>query len=336
VTPIFILSLPRAGSTLLQRIIGSHELVATTTEPWFLLPFFYSVRQGGVHAIYGHADAAEMVQRFAEESVPGGIDGYFASLRDMALELYSTAAHGKPFFLDKTPRYHVIADDLVRVFASAKFVVLWRHPLSTAASMMETWNEGRWNLDAYSADLFNGQAALLDVYTRNTDRMAALRYEELVQRPADTVRRLLDDLGLPQDPSLVTRFTEIQPFDLDEWDPDGTRRYTSIDPEPLTKWHRTMANPIRKSWCRHYVRWLGEERLATMGYDLNEIIDEIESIPATRHLVLDDLKRAGRGFAYRRARTRVIHTPFPLWRDKRGDLASLEHIGESNRSKGNG
>ena len=37
-TPIFIISLPRSGSTLLQRILTSHESVASASEPWLLLP----------------------------------------------------------------------------------------------------------------------------------------------------------------------------------------------------------------------------------------------------------------------------------------------------------
>ena len=43
--PLFILSLPRSGSTLLQRVLANHPDVATTPEPWVLLPM-----------VYGHTD----------------------------------------------------------------------------------------------------------------------------------------------------------------------------------------------------------------------------------------------------------------------------------------
>jgi len=47
-SPIFILSLLRAGSTLLQRILMGHKDIASVTEPWFLLPFVDSeVRADG-------------------------------------------------------------------------------------------------------------------------------------------------------------------------------------------------------------------------------------------------------------------------------------------------
>jgi hypothetical protein len=41
-TAIFLLSLPRSGSTLAQRILAAHEGIATTSEPWILLPYGYA------------------------------------------------------------------------------------------------------------------------------------------------------------------------------------------------------------------------------------------------------------------------------------------------------
>ena len=38
--PIFLLSLPRSGSTLLHRMLASHPQVATLPEPWVPMPLF--------------------------------------------------------------------------------------------------------------------------------------------------------------------------------------------------------------------------------------------------------------------------------------------------------
>jgi hypothetical protein len=47
-TPIFLLLLPCSGSTLAQRILAAHEGIATTSEPWILLPYLYAnVLQAG-------------------------------------------------------------------------------------------------------------------------------------------------------------------------------------------------------------------------------------------------------------------------------------------------
>ena len=46
IKPIFIFSITRSGSTLLQRVIAAHEGVATVSEPWVLLPYLYTLREG--------------------------------------------------------------------------------------------------------------------------------------------------------------------------------------------------------------------------------------------------------------------------------------------------
>ncbi|MBA3701438.1 MAG: sulfotransferase [Rubrobacteraceae bacterium] len=61
-TPLFLLSLPRSGSTLAQRFLAAHDAIATASEPWILLPYFYTLRacvgpsgtvgpQGGIRAL---------------------------------------------------------------------------------------------------------------------------------------------------------------------------------------------------------------------------------------------------------------------------------------------
>ena len=51
---IFIISQPRSGSTLLQRILGSHKEIYTTSEPWLMLSPIYAARKSGVQAEYDH------------------------------------------------------------------------------------------------------------------------------------------------------------------------------------------------------------------------------------------------------------------------------------------
>ena len=54
ISPIFLYSLPRSGSTLLQRMLADNPVIATASEPWFLLPIVYSTKSSGVYAEYSH------------------------------------------------------------------------------------------------------------------------------------------------------------------------------------------------------------------------------------------------------------------------------------------
>jgi hypothetical protein len=44
----------------------------------------------------------------------------------------------------------------MELFPDAKFIFLWRQPLAVAASMIEAFGDGRWNLERYAVDLWDG------------------------------------------------------------------------------------------------------------------------------------------------------------------------------------
>jgi hypothetical protein len=318
VRPAFILSLPRTGSTLLQRILGSHDEIGTSSEPWFLLPHLYALRELGVHAEYEHETMARGTRGFAREYLPDGEESYLQGVHDLALRLYGEAAPGKTYFLDKTPRYHHVAADLLRIFPEGRFVFLWRHPIAVAASMMETFGDGRWNLDAYAADLFGGLAHLVDAYRDNEESVIAVRYEDLVAEPEREIRRVLRYLGVSDQDTGLDRFQKLELKNRDFWDPTGPGRYDSVSTDPLGRWMHTMGNPLRRAWARRYVRWIGRERLSLMGYVLDGILDELDAIPFGVRRLGPDVLAAGAGYGKRRVRARILRTPFPLWRPRPG------------------
>ena len=45
---ILMISPPRAGSTMLQRILGSHSDIHTVSEPWLVLHPLYALRPEGI------------------------------------------------------------------------------------------------------------------------------------------------------------------------------------------------------------------------------------------------------------------------------------------------
>jgi hypothetical protein len=230
--------------------------------------------------------------------------------------LYADAAGGKRFFLDKTPRYHLVVDELLEVFPEAPVVFLWRNPLAIAASIIETWGSGRWVLDVYSIDLFEGLERLTNAYERQRKRAVAIRYEDLVQDPDDVARQLLESVGLTPVPGMTARFSDVR-LRGTMGDPTGTHRYQSISLEPLARWRQSLANPVRKIWAKRYLNWIGERRLALMGYDLEELLTELEMIPASRRYLASDAARRMYGHAARRTARALLAKP-------RGN--SLHHI----------
>jgi len=153
VTPIFLLSLPRSGSTLLQRLLATAPEVSTASEPWILLPLLYALRPSGAAAEYDHQVMTQGVHDLLAQ-VPNGRELYLAEVKRLALDLYTAAAApGSRFFVDKTPRYHLIAADLLEMFQDAPFAILWRNPLAVVASTVKSWAGGRWAVHRWHVDL---------------------------------------------------------------------------------------------------------------------------------------------------------------------------------------
>lgn len=312
--PIFLLSLPRSGSTLLQRLLAAHDDVSTAPEPWILLPQVYALRERGAFAEYGQVPASRAIREFAQ-GLPNGEDDYFDELRTFVTRLYAKASRGKgSYFLDKTPRYHFIVDDLFRLFPGGKFVFLWRNPLAVVASIVETWGGGKWDLERWRHDLFDGVSALASGFERYADRAHALRFEDLVTNPDDSLGPLFDYLALPYDPSIATNFAAVQ-LDARMGDRVGTDRYTALSTEPLDKWKSVTSTVVRKRWCADYLRTIGEHRLSVMGYELQGLLDELGAAPAgLRHLGSDLIRpsasraaRAGREKAAKLLWNRLRH-----------------------------
>jgi hypothetical protein len=288
IRPIFIFSISRSGSTLVQRVIAAHEGVATVSEPWLLLPHAYTLRASGVDAEYLHKRMVEAIEDFCGE-LPGGQDEYKRALHDFALGLYSAAAgEGARCFVDKSPPYCLIAEEIIELFPEGRFVFLWRNPLSAVASMIETWEP--WRPTMYRDDLFVGLPRLIAAYQRNRVRAHAVRFEDLIGGDPAPWRALMDYLEIEFEPASLRSFADVA-LNGRMGDPTGVRRYSELSAEPRQKWKGTLANPLRKAWCRRYLSFIGRERLAVMGYELASLERELGSQAASCDSFGADLAR---------------------------------------------
>jgi hypothetical protein len=302
IQPVFIFSVSRSGSTLVQRIVAAHEGVATAPEPWILLPHAYTLRRQGVDAEYFQHLLATAVEDFATR-LPQGEADYLEGIREFALGLYELAGdEGATHFVDKSPPYCLVAEEIMRIFPEGKFVFLWRNPLSVIASMIETW--GPWRPTFMTADLFVGMPRLVAARQAHRSRSHAIRFEDAVSGDRGTWAALMEYLGIEFDETALSGFAAVE-VEGRMGDPTGRRAYSSLSSDPEGKWRATLANPVRREWCRRYLRFLGEERLAEMGYDLRQLTAELNELPASRDGLAGDLLQAARGIAQEPVRVRT-------------------------------
>lgn len=289
--PLFILSLPRTGSTLVQRVLAAHEGVATTSEPWLALPQFYALRPLGADGEYDHRMMAGAVTQFAG-GLPDGMDGYLRHVHDFLLGLYAEVSPpGTRWFVDKTPRYHLVVEELVRTFPEAGFVVLWRNPLAVLGSMSRTWDRGLWVPWRHGIDLFTGMDALVHAADWLGDRAVAVRYEDLVTDRA-AWQPVFDLIEVEPHESVFEAIGDVRL--AGRFGDPHQGHYGQISVDSVDRWMDALASPVRTAWCRRYLEWIGQDRLAAMGYDLDEMQRQLVSVDTSVRLAVRDVATAGR------------------------------------------
>lgn len=308
---LFLFSLPRSGSTLVQRVLSKHPEIATATEPWLLLPLLYALKPEGVAAEYGHVGVYTGVEDFIK-TLPNGRDDYLQSVADFAKDIYGKSSLNKSgYFLDKTPRNSLVSQDILRAFPDGKVIFLWRNPLAIAASIVDTFGHGKWNLYRFEVDLYQGLESLLSSakqYKDEASHVLNVRYEDFVSEPEKVLADIYTFL------ELSTEFEEkgnvksgLQNLNGRLGDPTGVKKYKEISTDSLDKWAEVFSSPLRKRWALKYLNRIGEENLRFMGYDLRELAAELEKTKCTQwSLMASDLIKMVYGKVYSRVNIPVL------------------------------
>ena len=187
--PIFVIGLPRTGSTLIERVLAAHPDVFAAGE-------LYAFRFQAQRHIGGQ-NAAEVYRRLAEtpERMDPGVLGR-AYIQTTRPRTGHTAR-----FVDKMPRNALWAPLIHRALPRARFLLTDRHPMDTGYALFRTlFNRGY----HFSYDLKRIGRYLLAHRRLEVGLRAALparsllrvRYEDLVRTPQETIDEIVDHCGL--------------------------------------------------------------------------------------------------------------------------------------------
>lgn len=273
---IFLISQPRAGSTLLQRILGGHPEIHTVSEPWIMLHPLYALRRHGLRAEYNQYLYQVGLQEFLanEGSYKETESLYIEGIRRMCGYFYSQKLSdtGKRFFLDKTPRYYLIIPELYRTFPKAKYIILIRNPLAVLTSMIKSWTEGDWfwfSDTGIRLDLMEAPKLLLQGVHVLNDSGIVVHYEKLVTSPEASVKNIMDFLGVHYSSQLINYGVH----NLSHWkhgDQDNVYDQIAPVPDNAQKWQRHINGPQTWRLLNEYLNTLGKELIREMGYSYDE------------------------------------------------------------------
>jgi len=250
--PIFIVGLPRAGSTLLEQVLSSHSSVEGTME----LPDLMSIVQG----------LADRRDRAGDARYPEVLAGLDASAVRALGERYLASTRiqrktARPVFIDKMPNNWGHVGLIHLVLPNARIIDARRHPLACCFSNYKqhfargqqfTYDLG--DMGRYYRDYVELMAHFDQVLPGRVHRV---HYEQMVEDTEAEIRRLLDYCGLPFE--------------------EGCLRFHENDRAVRTASSEQVRQPIYRDgldqW-RHFEPWLGP-----LVESLGPTLDAYPSVP---------------------------------------------------------
>lgn len=269
---IFLISQPRAGSTLLQLILSGHPDIATTSEPWVALHPVFAIKESGICAIYNSNFSRNAVSDFLKQ-IGEDEKFYKQQIGNFLLSFYNQALlhQGKKIFLDKTPRYYHIIDELAEIFSEAKFILLYRNPLAVLNSILKTWcHNNLSNLIEYKDDLLLAPCKMLEFEKKIKNKTYRVNYEAFVYNPEGVLKSICDFIGIIFHESML----DYSRAGNKEWkfgDQIGVYKSTRPTANAVDNWKKGLTDPQKKILAKSYIKKLGSEVIQEMGYDYYEI-----------------------------------------------------------------
>jgi len=243
-SPIFIVGLPRSGSTLLEQILASHSQVEGTRELSEISIVATELMVGG--PIDDETRFFDILPTLEPQRLRACAEAYLDRTRVLRIE-------GRPHFIDKMPNNFAHIGFIHLMFPKAAIIDARRHPLGCGFSCFrQLFHQSQ----SFTYDLgelgryYRDYADLMDHFdVALPGRVHRVHYESMVADPGTQVRRLLDYCGLPFEEQCL-RFHETK------------RTVQTISAEQVRQ-------PLYKGavdhW-QHYEPWLGplKEALGTL------------------------------------------------------------------------
>jgi hypothetical protein len=226
--PIFLTGVFRSGTTLLRYVIDSHSHICCPPESNFIRALLDLVidrdNREGLHGMgFDEEHVLAMARRFAA----------------YCFENYAKSS-GKPRWADKTPRYVEYLDSIDRLFPSAQYVMIHRHGLDVADSIVRATVNTPDYLAPYLVEAEDARVAAAAYWSACTARMLAfeeshvnrchtIRYEQLCRTPEPILKELFTFLKEAWEPEVLEYHRFQHDIGLEAGRASGTRGFSASE-----------------------------------------------------------------------------------------------------------
>ncbi len=250
--PIFIVGLPRSGSTLLEQILASHSQVEPTAE---LQAFESVIRDLSAQTAKKYPEL--MSGQCADQASEAG-DAYIARA-----DAYRRLK--RPFFMDKMPNNFSYLGAIRTFLPNAKIIDARRHPMGSGFALFKHYFVEAYSFAFELADIGRYYRQYVELMAHfdamQPGRVHRVLYEDVIADPEREIRRLLDYCGLPFEEQCL-RFYENTRAVLT---PSSEQVRQPISAEGTVLWSK-------------YEQWLGPLKSA-----LGDVLTHYPEIPPFPH-----------------------------------------------------
>jgi hypothetical protein len=188
-TPLFVVGLPRTGTTLTERIVASHSQVASVGETEFVQMVMR--RESEVPGV--EKMTPQMIEAIAKKKAELISEGYLETVRYRLGD--------EPIFVDKLPFNVLYLGFIAKAWPDKPIILQKRNPMDTCFSMYKqvfTWAY-KYSYSLETLGEYYIAYERLCRHWRETlgDRLVEIQYEDMVADQEVQTRHLLDRLGLP-------------------------------------------------------------------------------------------------------------------------------------------
>jgi hypothetical protein len=263
-SPIFVVGVPRSGTTWIQRMLAMHP------EAWGLLETYMFSRARGLGALL---DSAPPVEESDVGLPPPGLGRVFGraelvgELRAIATRWLTHGSDGARFVIEKSPWHLSDLDVIAEILPEARFVHVMRDGRDVAVSVVAA--RGSWS----RVEQRSRSATVREVASRWADAMRQretgqvmlgeqlleVRYEDTRSDPARTCRDLFAHCGMQHDEDLIARVVGATEFGRADR-PHGEDRPSRAG--RVGQWRERLG--LRDAWSFEH---LAGEALRQTGYE---------------------------------------------------------------------
>lgn len=198
--PIFIVGMPRSGTTLTEQILASHSEVKCTDE----LPFMERI---AIQLSKGKSYQQGLAQITQEQRYKYG-QFYVDQVQEYIGEHLGV-------YIDKNPTNFLHIGLILTLFPNAKIVALLRDPLDNGMSAYKQYfskgNDFSYDL-SHIQDYYSGYLTLLEHWRNiSPQQILCLDYGKLVTEPQETIKQLLNFCELPFEQQCLTFYKSDRP-----------------------------------------------------------------------------------------------------------------------------